>query len=252
MTLDEIVDEWESRDPPMSAEELKLKFIENYSSIERSAQIHDESVFEIPSIDPIVIQAFQEASLHIEASSYVTLDSFSEIHQTDRSIRTELPVQWYRYRPRDAQERNNPYELLIRQIDDQNENLEDAEEYEIVARTTTSRSAKSAKTTDPVYVWAFQSSKPRAGGAFITYEVRMEENGDLRCNCPGWIFKKGTDRFCKHTKNIQEEAKRFHRMFKRGETLPTEVASAEQIERFNAGKKTTSNIGTFGRIIDLD
>ncbi len=244
MTLEEIIDEWESRDPPMTAEELKLKFIENYHLIERSAQIHDESVFEIPSIDPIVIEAFREASLHI------TIDSFPELSQTDTPAQIELSAQWYR--PRAAQEFINPYELLTRQTANQNEDLEDAEEYEIVARTTTSRSARSVKTADPVYVWAFQSSKPRAGGAFITYEVRMEENGDLRCNCPGWIFKKGTDRFCKHTKNIQDEAKRFHGMFKRGETLPTEVATAEQIERLSAGKKATSNIGTFGRIIDFD
>lgn len=54
--------------------------------------------------------------------------------------------------------------------------------------------------TDPIYTWTFQSSKPRAGGETINYEVRLNDTGILSCNCPGWVFSKGT-KACKHTRD---------------------------------------------------
>jgi hypothetical protein len=75
---------------------------------------------------------------------------------------------------------------------------------------------------DPVFTWAFASSQPR-GGQIIQYETRLEENGTIRCNCPGWIFSKGepADKTCKHKKLIGDEAPDILRRFRRGEELPT-------------------------------
>lgn len=142
--------------------------------------------------------------------------------------------------------------LLFDELTEQ-PNLSDYdEEYEIVARTAKTRSPKAvAKSAEPIYIWGLQSSKPRAGGNFITYEVRLEENGQLRCNCPGWIFKKNDAvRGCKHTREVEAEAKDFFKKYRAGEQLPTIMPSQEQTERLKASRKT--EIGTFGRIIDFD
>lgn len=95
--------------------------------------------------------------------------------------------------------------------------------------TTRSRSRRSAGGYgEPVYTWAFRSSQPR-GGQYITYETRLEEDGKLRCNCPGWIFckieKDGRgnqvgDKTCKHTNMVKNEAPDILRRFRNGEQLP--------------------------------
>lgn len=81
---------------------------------------------------------------------------------------------------------------------------------------------------EPVFTWAFRSSQPR-GGQIITYETRLEEDGVLRCNCPGWIFckvEKGANglplvpKTCKHTNMVKDEAPDILRRFRRGEELP--------------------------------
>lgn len=143
-----------------------------------------------------------------------------------------------------------------RQVEDFAE-LEEGEVLDIVARTTTTKTRKAARAktakADPLYTWGLQSSKPRNGGEFITYEVRMEEDGSLRCNCPGWIFKKkDAERGCKHTREVEVEAKDFFQRNKRGEQLPTVAPSYEQTTRLKTNKKTESKIGAFGRIIDFD
>lgn len=123
-----------------------------------------------------------------------------------------------------------------------------------VARKTTSKSKKAvAKDAEPVYVWGVQSSKPR-GGQFITYEVRLEENGEIRCNCPSWIFKKAkAERGCKHSHSVEDEAKKFFQMFKKGEQLPTVAMTPEQTQRLLSNpKKTESDIGRFGRVLEID
>lgn len=84
--------------------------------------------------------------------------------------------------------------------------------------------AKKKKATaykDPVFCWRTESSKPR-GGQIIAYETRLEEDGLIRCNCPGWIFFKGKpeEKTCRHKKMYMEEAPEILRMFKNGEELP--------------------------------
>lgn len=81
--------------------------------------------------------------------------------------------------------------------------------------------SKQAVSKDPVFTWAFNSSKPRASGSIIHYEVRMNEDGSISCDCPGWIFaKKGAARGCKHTRQIELEAKVNFKKWKNGEMLP--------------------------------
>lgn len=91
-------------------------------------------------------------------------------------------------------------------------------------RRATARSAYG----EPVFTWSFRSSQPR-GGQIITYETRLEEDGVLRCNCPGWVFCKiekdsrgnpVAPKTCKHTHMVQEEAPDILNRWKRGEELP--------------------------------
>lgn len=132
-------------------------------------------------------------------------------------------------------------------------------EYETVARTATVRSTKNkvkeTKDTSPIYVWGLQSSKPRNGGHFITYEVQLKEDGTTSCNCPGWIFKKSSeDRGCKHTRVVEVEAKDFFKKHKKGESLPTVAPSEEQMLRLQKSKAgvATDTMIKFNRVVDLD
>lgn len=142
-----------------------------------------------------------------------------------------------------------------------------------VARTTTTRRRRTTTpgratvagpTTknDPIYTWGMQSSRPRNGGEYITYEVRLNDDGSLSCNCPGWIFKKNTsDRGCKHTRHpeVVANAQDYYERHQRGEKLPMEAPTAEQLERVKnsrdgkkaaeAGKNPTEG---FGRFVELD
>ena len=43
-------------------------------------------------------------------------------------------------------------------------------------------------------------SKSRKG---VTYQVRYNKvTQELSCNCPGWTFKRGTQRKCRHVKQV--------------------------------------------------
>lgn len=145
----------------------------------------------------------------------------------------------------------------------------ETEEWEIVARTTTSRRRRTAKAgranvsgpttkNDPVFVWGMQSSKPRNGGHFITYEVRLNDDGSTSCNCPGWIFKKKTDdRGCKHTRHpeVVNNAKDYFERHKRGEQLPTidPPAGAQSSATTQPVTPTAKDqMQGFGRLIILD
>lgn len=85
--------------------------------------------------------------------------------------------------------------------------------------------ASKKKTTtvnkEPVFSWVTQSSKPR-GGQILQYETRLEEDGLIRCNCPGWIFNKNSPeaKTCRHKKRYEAEAPDILKMFKNGEELP--------------------------------
>lgn len=107
-----------------------------------------------------------------------------------------------------------------------------------------------------------QSSRPRNGGQYIQYEVRLNDDGALSCNCPGWIFKKKTEtRGCKHTRHpdVQEDAKKFFEMHENGEQLPTIAPTEEQMVRATntkAGQKAVvagkDPMQGFGRFIELE
>jgi hypothetical protein len=118
---------------------------------------------------------------------------------------------------------------------------------------------------DPVYTWAFRSSQAR-GGDIITYETRLEEDGTVRCNCPGWRFVKKDKntgepkpRECKHTNTVEGEAPDILRRFRRGEQLPvfetqqrpTPTLAQQTPAVPAAARDNTTNIRR-GRVIDLD
>lgn len=93
---------------------------------------------------------------------------------------------------------------------------------------------------EPVYTWAFQSSRPR-GGTIVTYETRLEEDGVLRCNCMGWIFqRKDSDgnpkpRHCKHLDMVETEVSGIMQRFRAGESL--EVLNPEVVDRLRPLKR---------------
>lgn len=107
-----------------------------------------------------------------------------------------------------------------------------------------------------------QSSKPRNGGEYIQYEVRLNDDGSVTCNCPGWIFKKKTEtRGCKHTRHtdIARDAPDFYQRHLRGEQLPTVMPTGEQMMRAmntRAGKRAAETgkdlMQGFGRFIELE
>jgi len=35
------------------------------------------------------------------------------------------------------------------------------------------------------------------------YEVKRDQNGELSCNCPGWVFKANGERTCRHVKEVE-------------------------------------------------
>lgn len=112
---------------------------------------------------------------------------------------------------------------------------------------------------EPVFTWALKSSKPRLGGAHIVYEVRLKENGDVTCNCPGWAFKRpGKARGCKHTHIVGSEAEEIYKKYKKGEMLPvldTEpdvVKKASLSSTLEAAKSKEDGHYKFGRVISID
>lgn len=55
---------------------------------------------------------------------------------------------------------------------------------------------------EAVSAWKRLSSK-----GTTTYEVVLWQNGELTCNCPGWIIPKNGVRSCKHTRELNDTAK---------------------------------------------
>lgn len=121
-----------------------------------------------------------------------------------------------------------------------------------VSRASTGSVAREA---EPVYTWAFASSEPR-GGQIIQYETRLEENGLIRCNCPGWIFCKGEPaaKTCKHKKRVETEAPDILRRFRRGETFEVigqEIPITSRSRSAAIPETTTNTRARFGRVIEI-
>lgn len=114
---------------------------------------------------------------------------------------------------------------------------------------------------EPVFTWAFASSKPR-GGTIVTYETRLEEDGQLRCNCMGWVFqRKNPDgspkpRHCKHIDMIADEWPVILRKWRAGEDLPIMNPEALQQRTTSRPSPEMPDAGTdsrlrHGRVIDF-
>lgn len=83
----------------------------------------------------------------------------------------------------------------------------------------------------PVYTWAFVSSKPIVGGEQVAYTTRLNQDMTLSCNCPGWVFSKGSPvpwnrkegKRCKHTTSpeVQGSIPEILRILRSGGKLPT-------------------------------
>lgn len=48
------------------------------------------------------------------------------------------------------------------------------------------------------------ASFPSSSNPTKTYTVSEDENGELSCDCPAWVFKKGTARTCKHILEVAQ------------------------------------------------
>lgn len=126
-----------------------------------------------------------------------------------------------------------------------------------VAQTATNKTTKkAAKTTKKkvaapaIFQWTFESSQ-NVGGQKAVYSTLLRSNGDLTCNCPGWIFKRGSDRFCKHTKMVEEEGKKLFKDHKAGKPLPEmELVGTGNIAQ-TANSKKNDDL-KYGRRIILD
>lgn len=69
-----------------------------------------------------------------------------------------------------------------------------------------------------IYSWGVRSDN-RA----VQYEIILRRNGEVSCDCPGWVFKrKNQERGCKHVNAMFiDEINRIRAMFGAGEPLPT-------------------------------
>lgn len=102
----------------------------------------------------------------------------------------------------------------------------------------------------PIYTWAFESSKPVAGGRIVTYVTRIEHDGTLSCNCAGWTIKRpGKERGCKHTKAVAVEAKDIMKRFKAGEKF--EVFEATLESKKSAGADAPEETFQYNRKVEI-
>lgn len=131
---------------------------------------------------------------------------------------------------------------------------------ETVVQTATSKTktkakksvAKTPKKKDApaIFQWTFESSQS-VGGQKAVYSTLLRSNGDMTCNCPGWRFKKGDERICKHTKQVADEGKKLLKDFKAGKELPAmELVGAGNIVS-TANPKKEGDL-KYGRRIILD
>lgn len=236
MNLNQLLSWWHETNPLPTAEELRARLWENWSRFIWQAS------GDWPECPANADNVFREVFADVSAEQTIAV-------QERRGIQGGPPQ--FRRRPRVV-----PQAGLEQQVAEFSRlyesthtvESEEGEEFEVVSRTTTARKRGSTLKQDPVYVWGLQSSKPY-GGEVITYEVRLNQDGTTSCNCPGWRFAKNGVRTCKHVRHVEEEAKKFFKMFKDGEQLPTVVPTQEQQEKLKSSPKTAQS--GFGRVIDF-
>lgn len=108
------------------------------------------------------------------------------------------------------------------------------------------------KKADPIFQWTFKSGQ-EVMGTRAMYSTLLRSDQTLTCNCPGWIFKKKgeTTRFCKHTKQVEEEAKGVFKKWKSGATLPS-IEQVETVANIPANKVALTPGIKYGRVIEQD
>ncbi len=81
---------------------------------------------------------------------------------------------------------------------------------------------------DKIYGWPVKSQRDLGDGLSAVYTVLLWSSGEMTCDCPGWIFKRGKPGFdgCKHIRKATEEAEKIMKLHKAGQPLP--AASDEE------------------------
>lgn len=103
-----------------------------------------------------------------------------------------------------------------------------------------------------IFQWQMHSKKEVAG-VKATYTTVLRSDGSIACNCPGWIFKKKgqSDRSCKHTSLIEDEALGLFKKWKKGEKLGEVVVEITKVS--NAPSHSPALPSTkYGRVIDIE
>lgn len=139
----------------------------------------------------------------------------------------------------------------------------DDEEKESMLQTHRRRVRRSTEPSGPrpIYTWAFESSKA-VGGVKTNYATDLYADGTLKCNCPGWIYKRKDARGCKHTDQIQHEVPTVLQLWKDGASLPVFKEEAKvgftdvkpkSSRKKKATKKQTEDDGSrrYGRVIEV-
>ncbi len=109
------------------------------------------------------------------------------------------------------------------------------------------------KKADAIFQWTFKSNQ-EVQGTRAMYSTLLRSDQTLTCNCPGWIFKKKgeTERFCKHTKQVEEEAKGIFKKWKSGGQLPTILQGDSAVSDIPTTKATAVPGIKYGRVIEID
>lgn len=108
---------------------------------------------------------------------------------------------------------------------------------------------KKQKNAEAIFQWQMDSGKEIAG-VRARYYTQLRSDGSVTCNCPGWVFKKKgeTTRFCKHTTQVEEEAKSIFKKWKSGATLPSfDIETSTSVP---TTKPAAIPVLKYGRVLD--
>ena len=105
---------------------------------------------------------------------------------------------------------------------------------------------------EALFIWQVRSSRVSKSGKSPLYTVSLYKDGCISCDCPGWMFKRtGKPRGCKHTISLEEEAKQYLKMHKKGEKLP-ELILPESVSSSPLSKKEEVSTIQYGRVLQFD
>lgn len=102
-----------------------------------------------------------------------------------------------------------------------------------------------------IFQWTNASSQEVSGQRAV-YSTLLRKNGDLTCNCPGWVFKRAGTRSCKHTRQVEAEAKQILKDYRAGKQLPEmELVGGNAVVSTAKPKKDDGSL-KYGRVIVWD